>query len=225
MKAYIVLFSSLIIYLGFRYIQTASSSTEEYITLPFFNTADFTPEWLAPTDITYQKLHTIGQFEFTNQNGKAVNNQTFEGKIYVADFFFTICPGICPKLTKNMWKVQEAFQTDDDVLLLSHTVAPWMDSVAQLRNYATHQDVQDDKWHLVTGKKESIYRMARQSYFADKDIGMQQDSTSFLHTENLILIDYNGHIRGVYNGTLGVDVNRLIEDIHTLKLEKLEERV
>ena len=198
---------------------TACHEKAENNSLPFFNHPDFTPEWIDSDSQEFDQIHRIADFEFVNQNGEKVNQQTFAGKIYVADFFFTSCPGICPKLTKRMQSLQEAFKDDDDLLLLSHTVTPWMDSIPRLRHYANVNKVLDDKWHLVTGDKEQIYTLARKSYFADEDIGFQKTSDDFLHTENFILIDKNRRIRGVYNGTQELEVKRLIEDIHVLKLE------
>lgn len=180
--------------------------------LPYFNSADFTPEWDTVK-------HKIPEFSFTNQNGDLVTNKTYEGKMYIADFFFTSCPGICPKLTKNMGKIQEAFKNDPDILLLSHTVMPWRDSVPLLKAYAIKNKVLDGKWNLVTGDKDALYNIARTGYFADEDFTKTQDESSFIHSENFVLVDKKGRIRGVYNGTLGVDVERLKRHIEILKKE------
>jgi protein SCO1/2 len=180
--------------------------------LPYFNSADFTPNWDEAT-------HKIPKFSFTNQNGETVTNKTYKGKIYIADFFFTSCPGICPKLTKNMGKIQETYKGDNDVMLLSHTVMPWRDSVPILKAYAQRHKVDDTKWHLVTGNKDVLYDMARTGYFADEDFVKTQDESDFIHTENFILVDKKGYIRGVYNGTLPVDVERLYRHIDILKSE------
>lgn len=188
------------------------SCTKEDNALPFYNTPDFTPEWGSAT-------HTIAPFAFVDQDSQRVTQETFNHKIYVADFFFTTCPGICPKLTKNMDLVQAAFKDNPNVLLLSHTVMPWVDSVAQLKKYAQEKGVISGKWHLVTGKQEAIYNIARKSYFAEMETGFDKSPDEFLHTENLILIDKNRHIRGVYNGTLELETQQLISDIKTLLLE------
>ena len=181
--------------------------------LPYFNTADFTPEWNKGT-------HKIPAFSFTNQNGVTVTNNTFKGKIYIADFFFTSCPGICPKLTKNMGDLQTFYKDDKDIMLLSHTVMPWKDSVSVLKDYALKHGVKSKKWHLVTGSKAAIYTIARMGYFADEDFVKTQDADNFIHTENFILVDKQGYIRGVYNGTLPVDVARLKRHIKILKAEE-----
>ena len=187
--------------------------------LPFYNSPDFTPEWIENDSDVFREIHRIAPFSFTNQNNETVTEETFSNKIYIADFFFTSCPGICPKLTKSMNDLQEYFINDDEILLISHTVTPWMDTVAQLKNYAENNGVIDGKWHLVTGEQEKLYTTARKSYFAEMDEGYNKTADDFLHTENFILVDKQKRIRGVYNGTLSVDVNRLIKDIELLKHE------
>lgn len=178
--------------------------------LPYFNSADFTPSW-------EKAIHKIPEFSFTNQNGTIVTNKTFEGKIYITDFFFTSCPGICPKLTKNMGRIQELYKEDKDIMLLSHTVMPWRDSVPVLKEYADRHNVNASKWHLVTGNKDALYAMAREGYFADEDFVKTQDESNFIHTENFVLVDKKGYIRGVYNGTLPIEVERLKRHIDILK--------
>jgi protein SCO1/2 len=188
--------------------------------LPFYNTASFTPEWIEANSPKYDSIHTIPAFDFINQHGDTINQQVFINKIYVADFFFTSCPGICKKLTNNLSLVQKAFKNDVEVLLLSHSVTPETDTVARLQQYATQFGVIAGKWHLVTGNRQAIYNIARQAYFADEDLGVSKNENDFLHTENMVLIDKHKRIRGVYKGTLEADMQHLIADINTLKLEK-----
>lgn len=188
-------------------------------TLPFYVDANFTPRWISTDSKEYKKIHTIAPFTFINQNGMTIDETDFNDKIYVADFFFTSCGGICPKMTSNMAKIQEAFQGDDKVLFLSHSVTPEKDSVAVLREYARSVGAISGKWHFVTGPKEAIYTIARKSYFADEDLGQPVNDSNFLHSENLILVDKKRRIRGVYKGTMPMDVKRLIADISILKLE------
>ncbi len=188
-------------------------------TLPFFNSSLFTPEWISEESSEYKRIHTIPDFNLINQEGEAVTKQTYAGKIYVADFFFVSCPGICPVLEKNMSILQEEFVNDNEVLLLSHTVMPSKDSVSVLKKYAEDNDVISDKWNLVTGNKSQIYNLARKAYFADEDFTKTKDENAFVHTENFVLIDKKGRIRGVYNGTLGLDTKRLIRHIKMLKKE------
>ena len=188
--------------------------------LPFINKPDFTPEWIEKKDPAYSSIHRIPAFSFTNQNGETVTEKTVAGKIYVADFIFTRCGSICPKMTANMGTLQEKFKNDDDVLLLSHSVTPEMDSVPVLKKYALNKGVISGKWHLLTGNVNDIYRLAKKEYYAGDTIGYYQTGNEFLHTENFILVDKQRRIRGVYNGTLPLEMERLIDDIGTLKKEE-----
>lgn len=193
------------------------SEKSEY--LPFYETADFTPIWLSNSAADELEFHTIPDFTFTNQLGEEVTEQTFEDKIYVADFFFTTCQGICPKMTANMFLVQKAFLDDPEVLLLSHSVTPEVDNVERLQEFANERGVIANKWHLITGGKEAIYSLGRTSYFVEEDLGLEKSNDEFLHTENLVLIDKNRRIRGIYNGLKKAAVAQLIEDIKVLKEE------
>lgn len=180
--------------------------------LPYFDSADFTPRWEKPE-------HKIPQFSFTNQNGEIVTNKDYYGSIYIADFFFTTCPGICPKLEKNMSLLQEHYKSVDDIKLLSHTVMPWVDNVDALKQYEENNDINAEKWNLVTGDRDALYSIARNGYFADEDFVKTKDESEFIHTENFILVDKEGYIRGVYNGTIELDIKRLIRHIDILKKE------
>ena len=184
--------------------------------LPYYNEASFTPKWIDKNSSKLKDFHKIPKFEFINQNGKIVSDKTFDNKIYVTDFFFTTCPGICPIMTKNMHMVQEAFQNDNSILMLSHSVTPTKDSVPQLKKYAIEKNI-GANWHLVTGKKQEIYDLGRSSYFVENDLGEPKGIDDFLHTENFILIDKNKHIRGIYNGLNKNSVKQLIADIKTLQ--------
>lgn len=188
--------------------------------LPYYTTSDFTPQWLDNVAANKSAIHTILSFSFTNQNGETITEKTTEGKIYVADFFFTRCPGICPKLTKNLAMIQDSVKDDMDVLLLSHSVTPESDSVSVLQRYAKEHNIIPGKWHLLTGDRDSIYTLARQSYFADEDLGQQKDASDFLHTENMLLIDKQRRIRGIYKGTSEMEMKNLVDDIRILKKEK-----
>ena len=187
--------------------------------LPFINKPDFTPEWISSSDSGYSSVHTIPPFAFTDQNGEQVTEKTVAGKIYVADFFFTRCGSICPKMTANMGYLQEKFKNDDEVILLSHSVTPEADSVSVLKKYAQNKGVIDGKWHLLTGNKEVLYHLAKKEYFAGDTVGYYQLNNEFLHTENFILVDKKRRIRGVFNGTLQIEMDRLADDIYTLKKE------
>jgi protein SCO1 len=188
-------------------------------TLPYFHTPDFTPVWIADR-AALDTLHTLAEFSFLNQNGQRITSATFKGKIHVANYFFTFCPSLCPKIMGNMKQVQESFKNTPDVLIASYTVIPERDSVPALRAYADLRGVLDDRWHLITGPQKQLYEIARQSYFADENIGIQRGENDFLHTENFILVDKNLHIRGIYNGTLPLEITQLVEDIKTLQKER-----
>ena len=198
--------------------KVVETSRTEY--LPYYNEESFTPNWLTPNSEKENEFHEIPDFKLVNQLGDTISQKTFDNKIYVADFFFTSCPGICKKMTRNMIKVQEAFKNDTDVLLLSHSVTPSIDSVSVLKVYAENYGIIDNKWHLVTGDKEEIYNLGRNNYFVENDLGVPKDINDFLHTENFLLVDRNKHIRGIYNGLNRASVAQLITDIKTLKLEQ-----
>ncbi|GLR18281.1 SCO family protein [Portibacter lacus] len=186
-------------------------------TLPYYSEATFTPHWLTADDAELADFHQVSPFKFVNQEGDTITEQTYEGKIYITDFFFTTCPGICPKMTDNMAILQEVFMEDDDVFLLSHSVTPGYDSVPVLKEYAENKGVDSKKWSLVTGAREEIYKLGRQDYFVEEDLGLQKEPEEFLHTENFVLVDEHRHIRGIYNGLNKASVNQLIADVKTLK--------
>ncbi len=165
-----------------------------------------------------KKYHKIADFALTNQNGKTITQHDFKDKIYVADFFFTTCQSICPVMTNHMVHLQNVLKEDPEVLLLSHSVTPTIDTVAQLKRYAIQKGVLDHKWHLVTGPKKTIYKLARKSYLAVKE-GGDGGPYDMIHTENFMLIDKKRQIRGYYDGTNTEDITKLIEDIAHLKKE------
>ena len=213
----------LIILLSCGEIKKDSSSkniASEQESLPFFNQPDWTPVWIRPTDPEYKKIHQIPSFTLVNQEGKTITEKNVEGKIYVANFFFTTCRNICTKMTNNMHLIQDVYGDDDEIYLLSHSVTPESDSVPRLKKYAIENKISSNKWSLLTGDKSSIYRLAKQEYFAGDTIGLYQTGNEFLHTENFILIDKHRRIRGVYNGTLLVEIERIKEDIAILKKEE-----
>ena len=190
--------------------------------LPYYNTAIFTPHWFANNSDSIQNFHQIPPFSLINQNGETITEKTVDGKIYVVDFFFTSCPGICPKMTNNMLVLQEAFEENPNVLLLSHSVTPRQDSVAVLANYANIKGVKASKWDLVTGDRAEIYNLGRNFYFVEEDLGLEKAADDFLHTENFVLVDHNRHIRGIYNGLNKTAIQQLIADVKTLQEEITE---
>ncbi len=184
-------------------------------TLPIYNPSDVNPE-LVDTTVQYvANKHRIADFSFTNQNGKTITQKDYEDKIYVADFFFTTCKSICPKMTTNLVDVQNAFLNNPKVKLFSFTVMPHNDSVSVLKEYAQLNGVVDSKWNLVTGDKKDIYTMARKSYLAVKQ-GKPEEQYDMVHTENFVLVDSKKRVRGFYDGTKKEEIQRLIEDINWL---------
>ena len=183
--------------------------------LPVYQPAMVNFELVDSTIQHQKKFHRIADFSLTNQNGKTITHNDFGGKIYVADFFFTTCPSICITMTDNLLKVQEKIRNNPNVMLLSHSVTPEIDSVTQLKKYAVEKGVIDQKWHLVTGDKKVIYELARKSYLAVKE---DWDGGDFdmIHTENFILIDPQRRVRGFYDGTDSEEIKRLLEELEIL---------
>jgi len=166
-----------------------------------------------------KRFHKIDDFSLVNQNNEIITNETYDGKIYIADFFFTTCPGICPIMKENMIELQDEFINDDDVLLLSHTVTPEIDSVSVLKKYSQEKGVLDTKWNMVTGDKKQIYNLARKSYLVAEDIESSR-KYDMIHTENFVLVDSKRRIRGFYDGTDSNVMEDLINDIKILKKEE-----
>ncbi len=183
--------------------------------LPIYNPSDFNPELV---DISLQKTnqnHTVADFELINQNGKTITQEDYNNHVYVVDFIFTRCLGICPVMTNNMGKLQKEFLKNDEIKFLSISVTPDIDRVAVLKQYAADNGVIDAKWNITTGNKKHIYELARKSYFAvvEQGDGELQD---FIHTPNFILIDKVKQIRGIYDGTVDNEMLRIAGDIKTL---------
>ena len=183
--------------------------------LPVFNPSDFDPKLVDASIRNINENHKAKDFNLINQNGENITAKNYENKIYVVDFFFTKCPGICPIMTDNMLQIQSEFFNNEDIMLLSLSVTPEIDSVEVLKKYAIEKGIKDSKWNITTGYKNHIYNLARKSYFAvvDQGDGGLQD---FIHTPNFILVDKKKQIRGIYDGTEQKEVSLLINDIYTL---------
>ena len=184
-------------------------------TLPIYQPAEVNEKLVDSSVIHVSKYHKISDFELTNQNGQIITHKFYKNKIYVADFFFTTCQDICPIMTKNMYRLQEELKDDNDILFLSHTVIPEVDTVQQLKKYAVENNVDDSKWNLVTGDKKQIYDLARKSYLAVEDT--EYGEFDMIHAENFMLIDKKRQIRGFYDGTDDLEIDRLLSDIEILK--------
>jgi protein SCO1 len=187
--------------------------------LPFYNTAAFDAIWINERDSMYKHIHTIDTFTLQNQMGNPINKDSLDGLIYIANFFFTTCPSICPKMTNNLKTLQEAFNDVNEVKLVSFSVMPWVDTVQKLKEYGTVNNIDPAKWYLLTGAKEKIYNLARTSFFAEKGLGLQKNTNEFLHTESMLLIDKKGRIRGIYNATQLPDLERVKDDVDLLLKE------
>lgn len=184
--------------------------------LPIYQPAQVNVELVDSTIQHQKKYHTIADFKLINQNGDTITEAFYKDKIYVADFFFTTCQTICPIMTDHMYEIQKRTISDPNILLLSHTVTPEIDSVAQLKRYAKTKLVNASKWNLVTGDKKQIYDLARRSYLAVKTNG-DGGPYDMIHTENFMLIDKQRQIRGFYDGTDPQAIETLLEDIKILK--------
>ncbi|MFK5959314.1 MAG: SCO family protein [Lutibacter sp.] len=186
--------------------------------LPIYNPSDVNPKLVDESVVHIRRNHKVADFKLINQNGDIITQENYKNKIYVADFFFTRCTTICPIMSNNMGKLQDIFINDDDIMFLSHSVTPVIDSISVLRAYADKKGVIDSKWNITTGDKKHIYKLARKSYFAvlDEGDGGLQD---FVHTENFVLVDKKRQIRGFYDGTDDNDIQRLITDIRILQNE------
>ncbi|MGB1448773.1 MAG: SCO family protein [Flavobacteriaceae bacterium] len=186
--------------------------------LPIYQPAEVSFELVDSSLQHVKKYHKIAPFRLTNQNGNIITQKDYEGLIYVADFFFTTCPSICPIMTDNMAGIQEKLIDDNSVKLLSFSVTPAIDSVPQLKKYALEKGVNDAKWNLLTGDKKAIYTLARKSYFVVKEDG-DGGPLDMIHTENFVLVDPDKRIRGYYDGTDKQAMETLLEDIAVLKAE------
>ena len=205
---FILIFSAAAVYMFYVILKPVE-------VLPIYQPAEVNEKLVDSSIIHVAKYHKISDFKLTNQNGKEITQANYKDKIYVADFFFTTCQDICPVMTKNMYQLQEELKNDNQILLLSHTVIPEVDTVEQLKEYAVENNVDDSKWNLVTGDKKQIYELARKSYLAVEDSNFNE--YDMIHTENFMLIDKEKQIRGFYDGTNSEEINRLLKDIEILK--------
>ncbi|MEM8846705.1 MAG: SCO family protein [Bacteroidota bacterium] len=210
----LLVLSAVIVYLFYNALQPKEK-------LPVYQPSMVSQELVDSTLHYKKKYHTIADFQLTNQNGATITQKDYSDKIYVADFFFTTCPTICPIMTKNMAEIQGSILDDSEVMLLSHSVTPAIDSVAQLKKYALEKGVVDSKWNLVTGDKKQIYELARKSYLAVKTDG-DGGPYDMIHTENFILVDKERRIRGFYDGTNSEDIQKLLNDLEILKASYVE---
>ena len=183
--------------------------------LPIYNPADMDARVVDNSLQKVNKNHTVADFKLINQNGEIITQENYKDKIYVADFFFTSCKTICPIMTDNIGKLQQEYLYENDIMFLSLSVTPEMDSIPVLRAYANEKGIIDEKWNITTGSKKHIYELARKSYFAVLETG-DGGAQDFIHTTNFILVDKKKQIRGIYDGTSDEEIERLINDIKIL---------
>ncbi|MCB9685757.1 MAG: SCO family protein [Alphaproteobacteria bacterium] len=194
-------------------VSGCSTSTAPVDTLPYFDSPEFTPQWL---DEAPDGFHAIPAFTLTDQRGNPVTEADMTGHVTVANFFFSTCDGICPRTTDHLRLVDEAFAEDEPLLVLSHSVTPAKDTVEVLASYAEARDITSRRWHLLTGDRDLIYDLGRSAYFVEEDLGVDKSTDDFLHTENLVLVDQDRHLRGIYNGLNRRSVEQLVADARVL---------
>ena len=172
------------------------------------------------TNIAEEKLpplNTVRPFSFVRQDGREITQKDMAGKTYIAEYFFTTCKGICPKMNKNMQKVYEQLKNEKDFMILSHTVDPETDSVPVLKRYADSIGASIDNWWFLTGTKENLYRTARESYLLDDPQNSSKNiSEQFIHTQFFALVDKGGQVRGIYDGLKKEEITQLVEDCKML---------
>ena len=199
---------------------SCKEKNKDIINMPYYNTANFDPIFINNNSEVLKLItHTIDSFTFLNQDSSLITQSVFDKKIHVANFIFTTCGSICPVMTNNLKIVGDQFLSDTSVVLLSYSVTPWIDKPYVLKKYKQKNSIINSNWHFLTGDRTRIYKLARQSYFAEENIGFSKDSSEFLHTEHVLLIDKSRRIRGVYNGTLALEMQHLAEDIRRLQNE------
>lgn len=188
--------------------------------LPFFRDAMLTPEWIQADDPALDSIHRIPSFNLTDQDGKPFTETGMDGRICITNFFFTRCKSICPRMTLQLKHLRDTLGNAADIRWLSFSVDPQADSVPVMQAFGDEYGLKPDEWKLLTGNQDTIYHLARLGFFAGDSTGRISPTAEFLHTENVILTDGKRRIRGVYNGTLRVEMDRLMEDILILRKEQ-----
>lgn len=188
--------------------------------LPYYNDPTFSPLFIDSKIAKLKISHQISNFQLVNQDSLPINQNIISDKIHIANFIFTSCGSICPTMTKNLKIFSDKTVGWNDVAILSFSVTPWIDTPSTLKKYMFINNIRDNRWHFITGEKNKIYDLARKSYFAEEEIGFTKDNSEFLHTEHILLVDKHKKIRGIYNGTLELDILQLIEDVKILREEE-----
>ena len=189
--------------------------------LPFFAKKDLEPFWEKEEKDISPRAIQIPNFQLTNQENKTFTTDQMRGKLTVVSFFYTLCHGICPNIVEQLKKVQDAYLNDPNIIIVSYSITPDLDKADVLKNYAKEKKIQSSKWNLLTGKREVIYDLARQSFQADTEASDKMSEKDFVHSENIYLLDSNIRLRGIYNGIRTNSVQKLIEDIALLRKESI----
>ena len=208
---------SIILLVGFAFSLSSCQLTDEK--LPYIGEPETTTKVVDGKEVTQREYPAIPAFSFTNQYGKTISQRDFNGKIYVADFFFTTCPTICPVMKKNMLTVYKAYKESPDVRILSHSIDPDHDTPAVLKQYAQELEITGTMWQFVTGDREKIYAIGENHYL----VTVGKDATApggYIHSGAFVLIDKQKHIRGMYDGTTLEGTQKLIRDIDVLQHEQ-----
>jgi protein SCO1/2 len=215
---FLVIFIVVGVSITYYYVQPKEKDLE------VINPVDLQPEMVDESVILERKGygHKIGAFSFKNQNGEIITQSDVDGKVYVAEYFFTTCGSICPIMNQQMQRIQKVYLREPDLKILSFTVNPAIDTVEQMKRYALQHQANDDQWYFLTGKKEDLYGLARKSYFVLKPAeaeNLGDAGGDFIHTNNFVLVDRERRIRGYYDGTSTAGVDSLIYDIGRLLKE------
>ena len=197
----------------------SSGCNETSLAVPFYRTAELTPEWLSSRSASEGSMHHVGNFRLTDQDGSTVSDAAFANHATIIHFFFTTCAGVCPTTQSNISRLLAKMPHESRLQVLSHSVQPERDSLPMLRMYAGMHDIDSKRWHLLTGARKAVEELARDSYFVNLNNGRSYGVSDLAHTETLVLVDSSGRLRGVYTGSLPLDIERLGEDIRAVLAE------
>lgn len=216
MKRIVFILVILIICVAISYTMLQKNTQDP---LPIINPTDLKKELVDPELLTVGQGHTIGDFSFTNQDGRTITQKEIENKVFVAEYFFSTCKSICPIMNQQMQRIQKKFKGNKNIKLLSFTVDPEIDNAETLKTYASQHGYEKGQWHFLTGSKSSLYSLARKSFFVLKPAeatNIGDAGSDFIHTNNFVLVDKKKRIRGYYDGTNPEEITELIQDIELL---------
>lgn len=198
---------------------TVSACQAERHGVPFYRTADLTPEWLSKKTASAKAMHRVGAFKLVDQTGATITELAFAKHATIIHFFFTTCGNVCPITQNNIARLLASMPNETRLQVLSHSVMPERDSRPMLKMYAEMHEINSQRWHLLTGPRTTIEQLARDSYFVNLNNGQSYGVSDLAHTETVLLVDSAGRLRGVYTGSLPLDIERLGEDIRAVLAE------